>query len=66
MSDRFFERPILNSPYAYPSKHWELDSPFFCQIEAVETALWLTEVAPKVGARGTKFWEHLRNRDVLR
>jgi type III restriction enzyme len=25
MSDSFFERPILNSPYAYPGRHWELD-----------------------------------------
>ena len=25
MSDQFFERPILNSPYEYPSRHWELD-----------------------------------------
>ena len=25
MSDPFFERPILNSPYEYPSRHWELD-----------------------------------------
>jgi len=23
--NRFFERPILNSPYEYPRKHWELD-----------------------------------------
>jgi hypothetical protein len=22
---RFFERPILNSPYEYPSRYWELD-----------------------------------------
>ena len=21
----FFERPILNSPYEYPARHWELD-----------------------------------------
>ena len=21
----FFERPILNSPYAFPARHWELD-----------------------------------------
>jgi type III restriction enzyme len=21
----FFERPILDSPYDYPSRHWELD-----------------------------------------
>lgn len=25
--------------------------PFFCQIEAVETAIWLAEVAPKMGKR---------------
>lgn len=146
MANKFFEQPILNSPYDYPSRHWELDEngqptqrineerrraefiipipkprrrkeskqqtriafdegkglsdekqqydptsvinelrkyvdewrrlpssewqvtpetarlldhwrnheyssfqPFFCQIEAVETAIWLTEVAPKKG-----------------
>ena len=26
MSDSFFERPILNSPYACPARHWELDA----------------------------------------
>ena len=157
MSDTFFDKPILNSPYDYPDRHWELDEegqptnriietrrrsdlitpvpkakkqrrgkgqrelvfdhgtglsseeqeynptpiineirthvgqwrnlppdqwlvtpetarllqhwrhhqfhgvrPFFCQIEAVETAIWLTEVAPKLGARGAKFREHLK------
>ena len=25
MDSRFFDNPILNSPYAYPSRHWELD-----------------------------------------
>lgn len=25
MSDLFFEKPILNSPYEYPIRHWELD-----------------------------------------
>ena len=25
MSNLFFEKPILNSPYHYPGKHWELD-----------------------------------------
>lgn len=24
-NNRFFERPILNSPYDYPGRHWELD-----------------------------------------
>ncbi len=26
MVESFFERPILNSPYAYPGRHWELDA----------------------------------------
>ncbi len=25
-SNRFFEHPILNSPYALPARHWELDA----------------------------------------
>jgi type III restriction enzyme len=156
----FFEKPILNSPYAYPARHWELDEtgqptqqiieirrraefitpipkprkqkgkakqqsivfdeasaalsdatqqydhtaiinavraqvdkwrqlpnpadwhvtpetarllqhwrnhpfsgvrPFFCQIEAVETAIWLTEVAPNLGKTGKDFLEALAN-----
>ena len=35
--------------------------PFFCQIEAVETAIWLTEVTPKAGKIGNSFLEHLAN-----
>lgn len=34
--------------------------PFCCQVEAVETAIWLAEVAPKMGRRMAKFWEHLK------
>lgn len=26
MENSFFAHPILNSPYAYPGRHWELDS----------------------------------------
>src|SRR6266566_4149508 len=26
MSNPFFEKPILNSPYACPRRHWELDA----------------------------------------
>ena len=33
--------------------------PFFCQLEAVETAIWLHEVAPKAGARGRRFLDWL-------
>lgn len=155
----FFERPILNSPYKYPARHWELDAggqptqriietrrraefitpipkprkrkgaadqqqfvfnegkrlstetqqydptsiinqlrqhvdlwrslpnpnqwqvtpetarllqhwrhhqfssirPFFCQVEAAETAIWLIEVAPQAGKSGKAFIEHLAN-----
>ncbi|MHB1132159.1 MAG: BPTD_3080 family restriction endonuclease [Chloroflexota bacterium] len=32
--------------------------PFFCQVEAVETAIWLTEVAPK-SVQGKRLLEHL-------
>ena len=159
MSNPFFERPILNSPYACPRRHWELDKegqptqgivagrrpvdfitpipqpkkrqgtaaeqaalvfdegkglstrrqqydhagiingvrlqverwrritdagkwqvtpetarllrhwrshrfsgrrPFFCQIEAVETAVWLSEVAPR-SSGGKTFLKHLQN-----
>jgi len=159
MTNPFFDHPILNSPYAYPARHWELDEqgqptqrildsrrraefitpipsprkrtrsdaqqqlvfnegkglstpaqqyeqtaaminavrqqvdqwrrlpqphqwqvtpetarllqhwrqhqfsnirPFFCQVEAVETAIWLTEVAPHTG-RGRSVLEHLAN-----
>jgi len=159
MSNPFFEHPILNSPYNYPVRHWELDDegqptqriienrrraefitpipkpkkrrglteqqhlvfdegkglsteaqqyeqtslinavrqevdkwrtlpnpntwqvtpetarllqhwrhhkfnsikPFFCQIEAVETAIWLTEVAPQAGKAGKRFLDHLED-----
>lgn len=163
MSNPFFDQPILNSPYEFPSRHWELDStgqptqqiiearrraefitpipkpkkrkkqseqlqlqldeghglsteeqqydttsvinevrrlvgnwraasnpsewhvtpetarllqhwrshkfsgvrPFFCQIEAVETAIWLSEVAPK-STDGRRLLDHLdrANRDA--
>lgn len=46
-------------------QHWRSHDfggirPFFCQVEAVETAIWLTEVAPRLGKAGTKYVEHLR------
>jgi len=46
-------------------QHWrhhpfENIRPFFCQVEALETAIWLAEVAPKMGPRGAKFLNHLK------
>lgn len=45
-------------------RHWrshnfESVRPFFCQVEAVETVIWLTEVARRE-KRYAKFWEHIR------
>ena len=44
--------------------HWRQHSfsgirPFFCQVEAVETVIWLTEVAPQTGRRGRRYLDHL-------
>ena len=51
-------------------QHWRTHKfagvrPFFCQVEAVETAIWLTEVAPHSKA-GKRILEHLvaANRDA--
>lgn len=45
-------------------KHWREHEfngvrPFFCQREAVETIIWLTEVAPKTTREGKRFWNHI-------
>jgi type III restriction enzyme len=47
-------------------QHWRHHNfsgirPFFCQVEAVETAIWLTEVAPQAGKAAEGFLEHLAN-----
>jgi type III restriction enzyme len=46
-------------------KHWREHGfsgvkPFFCQIEAIETVIWLTEVAPKAGKRYQAILDHLK------
>ncbi|MBH0114370.1 DEAD/DEAH box helicase family protein [Novosphingobium sp. YJ-S2-02] len=58
-------------------RHWRTHKfanqrPFFCQVEAVETVIWLTEVAPKSSQQGRRFWTHLEaantasNPDLMR
>jgi type III restriction enzyme len=47
-------------------QHWRSHKfndvrPFFCQVEAVETAIWLTEVAANKGKTGKGFLEHIAN-----
>ena len=44
--------------------HWRQHNfsnfrPFFCQVEAVETLIWLTEVAPKLSAANRRALDRL-------
>ena len=67
--DEWRRRPDPNDWQVTPEtarllRHWRHHPysgirPFFCQVEAVETAIWLTEVAPKAGKTGGIFLEHL-------
>ena len=42
------------------SHEFETIRPFFCQVEAVETAIWLAEVAPKIGKRAEGILRRLK------
>ena len=53
MSNPFFDHPILNSPYAIPAQHWELDDsgpPTQKVVRARRRAEFITLI-PKVQAR---------------
>ncbi len=61
MSNPFFDQPILNSPYTYPSRHWELDAsgqPTQIIVESRRRAEFVTPI-PKPRRRGN------RNEDQL-
>ena len=67
--DRWRELPDPTSWRVTPEtvrllRHWRTHRfgdirPFFCQVEAVETVIWLTEVAPQLGKEGHRVLEHL-------
>ncbi|MDQ4064364.1 MAG: DEAD/DEAH box helicase family protein, partial [Actinomycetota bacterium] len=69
--DEWRSRPNPNDWQVTPEsarllQHWRHHRfsgmrPFFCQVEAVETVIWLTEVAPQAGKTGKGFIEHLAN-----
>ena len=47
MQDRFFEQPILNSPYQYPTQYWELDQdgqPTYRIIDGRRSAEFVTPI----------------------
>src|SRR5437660_1023824 len=55
MDNRFFEQPILNSPYEYPARHWELDDqgqPTQQIIESRRTAQFITPIPKPRKRRG--------------
>src|SRR5438105_4508508 len=49
------------SPPALAQHAFSSFRPFFCQVNAVETAIWLTEVAPNLDREGRICLEHLAN-----
>jgi type III restriction enzyme len=59
----FYEKPILNSPYAYPGRHWELDAdgqPTNRLIESRRRSDLVTPVPkPKTGRIAVKVINHL-------
>ncbi len=56
MNNRFFEKPILNSPYEYPKRHWELDASGQPTQEIIETrrrAEFITPIPKPRKRKGT-------------
>ena len=40
MNNRFFEKPVINSPYEYPARYWELDDHGQPTQRKIESRLW--------------------------
>ena len=67
MTDRFFEQPVLNSPYEQPGRHWGLDNagqPTQQIIEGRRPAAFISpipkpEAAPGLGKAGRGFIDYL-------
>ena len=57
MDNPFFERPVLNSPYKYPKRHWELDEtgqPTQRIIESRRLAEFITPIPKPKKQKGSK------------
>ncbi len=57
MTDQFFDQPILNSPYEYPQRHWELDAsgqPTTNIIDKRRTAEFITPIPKPKKRKGSK------------
>jgi hypothetical protein len=49
MSNPFFDHPILNSPYAYPRRHWELD-----EVDSLPSDLMLADTNESESKKATE------------
>lgn len=61
-TDQFFNEPILNSPYEYPSRHWELDKtgqPTGQIVEARRVAKFLSPIPLPQKTKGKKAQQEL-------
>ena len=57
MSSTFFEQPIINDPYQYPNRHWELDeegSPTSRIIDTRRDAKFVTAIPKPKKQKGTE------------
>ena len=57
MQNEFFKGPILNSPYEYPARHWELDNhgqPTNLIIDARRKAEFISPIPKPKKQRGDK------------
>jgi type III restriction enzyme len=62
MNNRFFEKPILNSPYEYPKRYWELDASGQPTQEIIETrrrAEFITPIPKPRKRKGATTQEHM-------
>lgn len=62
MSDAFFERPIINSPYEYPTSHWELDEngqPTQQMLEGRRPAEFISPIPKPKKRKGSKKQQEL-------
>ena len=62
MTNPFVDHPILNSPYAYPARYWELDDqgqPTQRILENRRRAEFITPIPKPRKRRGSEAQQHL-------
>ena len=60
--NRFYEKPILNSPYKCPGQHWELDDSGQPTLEIIESrrpAAFITPIPKPQKLKGQYMQRHI-------